>query len=110
MCLPLTPLVLGLFPSWLSGFISGLMVTLILVVWGTLKLYPAVSFSPSRRRVVPTSITVHEPPLPVKVWMNLLPNKCQLYNVDTYEVSINSVIFFLLGVGSDLQKKKFKKN
>jgi len=76
----------GLFPSWLSGFISGLMVTLILVVWGTLKLYPAVSFSPSRRRVVPTSITVHEPPLPVKVWMNLLPNKCQLYNVDTYEV------------------------
>lgn len=86
---------LGLFPSWLSGFISGLMVTLIVVVWALLKLYPAVSYasstatSPSARKgslPMPTSITVHEPPLPVTAWMNLLPSKWQPYNVDTYEV------------------------
>ncbi|XP_023346164.1 testis-expressed protein 2 isoform X2 [Eurytemora carolleeae] len=76
----------GLFPSWLSGFVTGLMVCGISLVWILLKLYPSVSYSPSRRNTVSTHITVHEPPLPVEAWMNLLPQKFHPYDVDKYEV------------------------
>jgi len=76
----------GLFPGWLSGFITGLMICTILTIWCLLKLYPAVSYSSARKQGTPTHITVHEPPLPVQTWMNLLPVKFHPYDVDRYEV------------------------
>ncbi len=35
----------GLFPAWLSGFLSGIILSSLLIVWLLLRLYPPVSYS-----------------------------------------------------------------
>ncbi len=35
----------GLFPAWISGFLSGIILSSLLIVWLLLRLYPPVSYS-----------------------------------------------------------------
>lgn len=76
----------GLFPSWLSGFLSGFIVATLLSIWLLLRLYPPISYSRTPRPVYAGQIAIHEPSPLVQAWMNLLPQQFHPYHVDTYEV------------------------
>jgi len=77
-------------PSWLGGFVSGLVISCLLTYWVISYLYPSPSSSmtPDPHIRVPgaASIEIHEPAGQVQFWMNLLPPAFQPYDVDSYEV------------------------
>jgi len=77
----------GLFPGWLSGFLTGLILCGILSITILLVLNPAVSYAPTRQENhKPAQIQVFEEPPLTQAWMNLLPQKFHPYDCETYQV------------------------
>ena len=91
LCSPILVAILAvvnlLLSSWISGFLSGLVIAGVATYWICCYLTPSVSYS---SLVEPTASTdkieIHEPPSVFQAWMNLLPPQFQPYDVDTYEV------------------------
>jgi len=75
-----------LLPLWISGFLTGLTISMILTYWVLSYINPPVTYDQTPPVPITSPIEVHEPPALVEAWMNLLPHQFHPYDVDTYEV------------------------
>eukprot|EP00092_Neocalanus_flemingeri_P015037 GFUD01016241.1.p1 GENE.GFUD01016241.1~~GFUD01016241.1.p1 ORF type:complete len:991 (+),score=217.81 GFUD01016241.1:98-3070(+) len=75
-----------LLPLWISGFLTGLIISMILTYWVLSYINPPVTYDQTPPVPIASPIEIHEPPALVEAWMNLLPHQFHPYEVDTYEV------------------------
>jgi len=75
-----------LLPLWISGFLTGLTISMILTYWVLSYINPPVTYDQTPPVPIASPIEIHEPPALVEAWMNLLPHQFHPYEVDTYEV------------------------
>jgi len=73
-------------PMWISGFLTGLTISMILTYWVLSYINPPVTYDQTPPVPITSPIEIHEPPVLVEAWMNLLPHQFHPYDVDTYEV------------------------
>lgn len=73
-------------PLWISGFLTGLTISMILTYWVLSYINPPVTYDQTPPVPIASPIEIHEPPALIEAWMNLLPHQFQPYDVDTYEV------------------------
>jgi len=75
-----------ILPLWISGFLTGLTISMILTYWVLSYINPPVTYDQTPPVPIASPIEIHEPPALIEAWMNLLPHQFQPYDVDTYEV------------------------
>jgi len=75
-----------ILPLWISGFVTGLIISMILTYWVLSYINPPVTYDQTPPVPIASPIEIHEPPALVEAWMNLLPHQFHPYDVDTYEV------------------------